>query len=193
MDDYFFRNQKDRFFQLALSYLQNREEELDLYKADEVVLIKIKDQPDGTNQKPLTMGNLIEARRENASQAKELTQYIMDYERLRIADFCATENKNERQAKLMAYGMKHNGVAYIAFKQVIKWDAKNSKEIKDVIKALRIKCLHNGIPLEGSFRKQAIPDSAIGKALNIIVRLGKDKTKPNEYDLKNAPNEVFAQ
>ena len=181
LDDYFFRNQKEKMKQLAIYYINNRNEELALY--DNEVKQKIEKWPDGSEANPLTLGNLVEARRINAEQAKELVQYLFDYERNLIATYCATDNKIERQRKMELIKAKDG--LYVSFWQILQLDTTNPQALKDKLKELRINSLHSLIPQTGSYRQQTMPNTPISETLNIHNRLGKDRTDSNPYNTEN--------
>ena len=182
LDDYFFRNQKERLKELAIFYISLRNEELSLYENE--LNIEIKKWPDGSLDQPLSLGHLLEARRIYALHATELMQYIFDYERNIISTYCATQNNNEKQQKLLQYAKtKNRDRLYIGFgNDVLQWDNTNGKEVKETLRKLRNSCLHHIIPTNGSFRQLTMPNSPVGQALHIYTRLGKDKGEPNEYD-----------
>jgi len=182
LDDYFFRSQKDNQIKLAMFYINWRHEELQAYKDHNGIVEKITAWPDGTKQKPLTMGNLVEARRVNAGHAAELVNYIFDYERGIINNYAKKAPNKQPQQVLQEYSNSNLNGKYIDFDTVLQWDNVNEADIKSDIKTMRVKCLHTLIPINGSHRQKTLPGTALAEALHIYKWLGNDRTAPNIYE-----------
>lgn len=203
VDDYFFRSQHDKLYRLALHYVQRRHEELELYKDRRVIIEKVEAWQDGSFERPVLMSDLINERKICAGYGKELMQYILDYERLVLHDYCMerigvlkTEQesevmKNKKQQVLEGFAEENkknlNSRKYIPFKMLPKLT--NAPEIFYAIKSLRNQCQHSAIPLNGSFRKLSMPGSLVGDALHITQMLGRDRSAENPYE-QDGENEV---
>jgi len=192
LDDYFFRSQKETLAKLAIFYINWRNEELKLYAGKTDIMDKIKAWPDGSAAKPLTMGQLVEARRVNAGYAAELVGYIFDYEKGLLNGHVNKPNSAQKQKMLTDYCLTNGLLAYIDFNIILDWDKITDTEIKKQIKGLRINCLHSLIPLNGSYRQQTMPGTPVAEALHVHTRLGNDRTAPNIYeqDDKNETEEA---
>lgn len=182
LDDYFYRSQKQKLIKLAMFYINWRYEELEMYKGHETITEKINLWPDGTRQKPLTMGQLVEARRVNAGHAAELVAYIFDYERCIINDYTKQVQNKQPQQVLLEYSKAHLNGLYVDFDTVLQWDIENTADIKELVQTLRTKCLHSLIPINGSHRQKTLPYTPIAEALHIHKRLGNDRTASNIYE-----------
>lgn len=192
VDDYFFRSQHSRLYQLALHFINRRREELELYKERADIVNKIKEWPDGSPGKPVKLGDLINERKICAGLGRELLQYILDFERRIINGYCNRELqmeppgemnkiKNKKQALLESYARPGN--KYVDFKNL---NNLVTEKINDTlfkkIKTLRNQCLHSALPLTGSYRQLSMPGSDIAELLHITNRLGKDRTETSPYE-----------
>ena len=184
LDDYFFRSQKEKLVRLAIFFLNWRQEELEIYKDYPEIADKIRAWPDGSAENPLTMGQLVEARKVNAGYAVELMGHIFNYENMVLNHHTNTDDKVKMQQFLVNASMaagKNN--LYVDFTTILSWDQDTPAALKDKIRQLRNACLHSAIPLNGSYRLHSIPGTAIADTLFVNTRLGNDRTIPNIYEL----------
>ena len=189
LDDYFYRSEKMNLQKLAFFYLHWRREELERYASNPEIIQSIQGWPDGSHKKPLTIGTLIEARRIIADQAAELAGYIFNYEAGILNGQYPETSKVEKQKLLIDYSKANETGQYISFSTILSWDKDSPDSVKEQIRQLRNNCLHNLIPVNGSYRKQSMPGSDLAVALQIDKPLGRDRTEPNIYEMY-AANEV---
>jgi hypothetical protein len=206
VDDYFFRSQEKRLYQLALHFITRRQEELELYKDRQDIVEKITAWPDGTKDAPVMMSDLINERKICAGLGKELLQYILDFERMILNDYCQSKMntmpvthdldivKTKKQQVLESFAEQEKkelrNKKYISFPLLQKLGLENFPgDTFKAIKILRNQCQHSVIPLTGSFRKLSLPGSLVGDALHITQRLGKDRAAENIYE-QDKENEV---
>lgn len=182
LDDYFYRSQKANLGRLAVFYILWRKEELERYKDHPSIVEQLTKWPDGTKQAPLTIGNLIEARRLNEDHAAELTGYLFNYEARILNEHFHPADKDEKQNKLEQFSSQHERGKYISFKSILSWDLTTPAAIKAQIDDLRFRCMHGIVPINGSYRSMSLPGTPIAEILGISEPLGKDRTVPNIYE-----------
>jgi len=182
-DDYFFRIKKDKLGQLALHYRNFRNEEMEFYKDKPEFYNKIVEWPDGTEAKPIPLGHLLQEYKNITNMADRLAAYILQYERAVIDKYInAEQEKDKSKSRQDCLTAISEGLNYLPFFQVVKMDNTTDAEVKENIRTLRISCLHNLIPLKGSYSQQTLPGSAIANALFITERLAPDRGKYKEYE-----------
>lgn len=184
IDDYFYRTQKANLFRLAVFYLHWRAEELHRYRDHPALVDQLSKWPDGSKNYPLTIGSLIEARKTIADQAAELVEYIAHYEAGILNMHHFTSDKQSKQGALLQFSRANEAGTYISFyPTILGWDDNTPADIKNKIRDLRNHCLHNLIPLNGSYRQQSMPGGGVAEALHIHKPLGKDRTERSIYEI----------
>jgi hypothetical protein len=183
LDDYFYRSQKPNLLRLAVFYLLWREEELDRYKDHLEILTQLSKWPDGSPTYPLTIASLIEARKICADQAAELVGYLFSYEAEVLQDHLGMADKSGKQAALMTYSGTHERGTYISFKSILGWNVQNTTDTKDKLDKLRYDCIHNTIPVNGSYRQLCYPGTGLADVLHIQEPIGRDRTEKNIYEV----------
>jgi len=183
LDDYFYRMQKAKLQELTIFYLNWRTEELQRYQAHPDIVSQLEAWPDGSEKAPLNMGVLIAAGRTNADHAAKLMGQIFLYESHILDEHLSTDDKIQKQTALLQFSAFHEEGSYISFRNVLGWDMDTSADIKGEISELRNSCMHNVIPLNGSYRALCMPGSVLGHTLGIHSPLGKDRTEQNIYEV----------
>jgi hypothetical protein len=182
-DDYFFRMKKDKLYHLALHYQNFRQEELDFYKDEPEHIEKIQAWPNGSQQNPIPLGHLLQEYKNIGNMAKRLMEYILRYEKTTIEKHLQQmEIQHPTQSKNNCMIISSPEPNYMDFATVHSLDINTNAEIKTTISRLRNSCLHNHIPLTGSYSKQAQPSTVLAVALSITKRLAPDREKYKVYE-----------
>jgi hypothetical protein len=189
-DDFFYRMKKGKLYQLAAHYVQFRQEELAFYADNAEIYAQIAKWPDGSNQaeQAIPLGHLLQEYKRIGVMADDLMGYLLAYER-RVINNCVAQGQAQlptRDAQLIV-GAASSETGYMPFRDVLRLDTTTSETIKVQLNNLRNQCLHNEVPLAGSYSAQAAPDSPVAQVLGITKRLAPDREQYKWYekDTKN--------
>nr|MBK9649919.1 hypothetical protein [Bacteroidota bacterium] len=140
----------------------------------------------------IQLGELIQERKIVANLGKELFKQIMDWEKESILKMYSSdcikiaeieEQKRVHQEIKNANATKDLSKLY--FMHFFKLeDVVYNNVLFEKLKLVRNQTLHSDMPLLGSFRFITMPDTALGKLLNIIKPIGRDKSEINIYELQ---------
>ncbi len=199
VDDYFFRTKRRQLYELALHYRIFREEELAFYRDNPEIYETILKWPDGSRERPVPLGQLIQENKNVISMAVRLTAYLMAYEQKVLERYIEAENKKtpglgkqdciQRCTDRFEEKVeeKHKKHSHLGFETVLLLDGITGEGVKGSLRRLRNACMHNAIPLAGSFSALAAPGTAVAETLGITKRLAPDREQYKAYvrDEKN--------
>jgi hypothetical protein len=162
---------------------------LERYRSHPNIIDIIQAWPDGSEAAPLTLGQMISARKISANQAAEAMGFVFNYEATIVNTRFGSLNKSAKQQQLEKYSALNETGPYISFGTIKSWDAHHSETIKAQLFQLRTDCMHNKIPINGSYRQQCMPDNPMAEVLGIETPIGADRSVIKIYEL-NTENEI---
>jgi hypothetical protein len=184
-DDYFYRMKKGQLYRLALHYVQFRREELAFYSGNAEIHAQISKWPDGSNQaeQAIPLGHLLQEYKRIGVMADRLMGHLLAYER-RVIDSHVEQGQAQqptRDAQLIV-GAASSETGYMPFRDVLRLDTTTGEAVKLQLNDLRNQCLHNEVPLAGSYGAQAAPGSPMAQVLGIAKRLAPDREQYKWYE-----------
>ncbi len=182
-DDFFYRMKQDKLYQLAIHYVQYRQEELSFYAGNVAIYNKIKEWPDGTEANPVPLGHLLQEYKGIGVMANRLMGYLLAYER-RVINTCIEQEQQQHATRdpQLIIGAASSKTGFMPFIDVLKLDSTTPAIVKEQLRQLRNMALHREVPLAGSYSAQAAPGSPVAQVLGITQRLAPDREKYKMYD-----------
>lgn len=183
---HFYRVEQKNFSLLAQHYLRRVQNEIAYYQEKNPgIADKYKAMPDGSIEKPIELGHLIQERKIIGNTNMEIAAYLLNVEREWINQIAGDGDGQEKQAKLIAEWKNvhknkdvENRMKYFAFNDVLG-KHKSLESVGERITKLRNEVFHNDIPETPyiPYLGEKDSESELFEVLRIEGRVGKDKSQ----------------